>query len=114
MIQVTDVSRVYQMGLVQVHALRGVWCTINMGEFVGIMGPSGSGKSTLLHILGLLDEPTTGTVTIDGSDVHLLTEDEKTDFRLNKLGYVFQDYALVQNFPCRKMSFFLPWPEEFH
>lgn len=95
MIEVTDVTRVYQMGLVEVQALRGVRCRIESDEFVGIMGPSGSGKSTLLHILGLLDEPTTGSVTIDGIHVEALSEEEKSDFRLNKLGYVFQDYALV-------------------
>ena len=65
MIEVTDVTRIYQMGLVEVRALQGVQCTIESGEFVGIMGPSGSGKSTLLHILGLLDEPTAGSVTND-------------------------------------------------
>ncbi len=95
MIEVIDVTRVYQMGMVQVHALRGVRCRIERGEFVGIMGPSGSGKSTLLHILGLLDEPTSGSVSIDGVQVESLREEEKSDFRLNKLGYVFQDYALV-------------------
>lgn len=95
MIEVTDVTRVYQMGLVEVRALRGVRCAIEDGEFVGIMGPSGSGKSTLLHILGLLDEPTAGTVAINGIDVGTLNDLEKSEFRLNKLGYVFQDYALV-------------------
>lgn len=95
MIEVTNVTRVYQMGLVEVHALQGVRCTIEDGEFVGIMGPSGSGKSTLLHILGLLDEPTAGNVTINGIDVGTLNDLEKSEFRLNKLGYVFQDYALV-------------------
>lgn len=95
MIEVTDVTRIYQMGLVEVRALQGVNCRIESGEFVGIMGPSGSGKSTLLHILGLLDEPTAGTVTIDGIPVGTLSEEEKSDFRLNRLGYVFQDYALV-------------------
>jgi len=95
MIEVTDVTRVYQMGLVEVRALRGIRCAIEDGEFVGIMGPSGSGKSTLLHILGLLDEPTAGTVAINGIDVGTLNDLEKSEFRLNKLGYVFQDYALV-------------------
>lgn len=83
------------MGLVSVPALRGITCSIESGEFVGIMGPSGSGKSTLLHILGLLDEPDSGTVRIGGVDVGSLNEEDKSDFRLNRLGYVFQDYALV-------------------
>ncbi|PWR74596.1 ABC transporter ATP-binding protein [Methanospirillum stamsii] len=102
MIEVLDVTRVYQMGLVEVQALRGVRCSIQQGEFVGIMGPSGSGKSTLLHILGLLDSPTSGTVTIDGTDVGLLKEQEKSEFRLNHLGYVFQDYALVPELSVRE------------
>lgn len=102
MIEVLDVTRIYQMGMVEVQALRGVRCSIEQGEFVGIMGPSGSGKSTLLHILGLLDSPTSGTVTIDGTDVGLLKEQEKSEFRLNHLGYVFQDYALVPELSVRE------------
>jgi putative ABC transport system ATP-binding protein len=95
MIEVSDITRVYQMGLVEVHALRGITCTISQGEFVGIMGASGSGKSTLLHILGLLDHPTAGILRIHGTDVLSLSEEERTGFRLRNLGYVFQDYALV-------------------
>ena len=95
MIEVDGVTRIYKMGLVSVPALQGVTCSIESGEFVGIMGPSGSGKSTLLHILGLLDEPDSGRVRIGGVDVGLLSEEDKSDFRLNRLGYVFQDYALV-------------------
>jgi len=83
------------MGNVEVRALDGVTLTIEKGEFLGIMGPSGSGKSTLLHMLGLLDLPTSGKITIDGLDILKLTDYEKTMFRLYKLGYVFQDYALV-------------------
>lgn len=95
MISVSHLSRVYPMGLVEVNALRDVSFTIEQGEFVGIIGASGSGKSTLLHILGLLDTPTTGSLVIDGTDVLALNDDEKTEFRLNTLGYVFQDYALI-------------------
>ena len=83
------------MGNVEVRALDGVTLTIEKGEFLGIMGPSGSGKSTLLHMLGLLDLPTSGKIVIDGLDILKLTDYEKTMFRLYKLGYVFQDYALV-------------------
>jgi len=83
------------MGNVEVRALDGVTLTIEKGEFLGIMGPSGSGKSTLLHMLGLLDLPTSGKIMIDGLDILKLTDYEKTMFRLYKLGYVFQDYALV-------------------
>ena len=95
MITADNLSRIYHMGAVDVQALRGVSFEIDRGEFVGIMGPSGSGKSTLLHVLGLLDEPTTGSLTVDGVDVLALSERERTRFRLDRLGYVFQDYALI-------------------
>ena len=95
MIRADNLSRIYHMGAVDVRALRGVSFEIERGEFVGIMGPSGSGKSTLLHVLGLLDEPTTGSLVVDGVDVLALSERERTRFRLDRLGYVFQDYALI-------------------
>jgi putative ABC transport system ATP-binding protein len=95
MIEITDLQRIYHMGTVEVRALDGVTLNIEKGEFLGIMGASGSGKTTLLHLLGLLDLPTAGRITIDGLDVLHLTDYEKTMFRLYKLGYVFQDYALV-------------------
>jgi len=83
------------MGDVEVKALDGVTIDIIKGEFLGIMGASGSGKTTLLHLLGLLDDPTTGRIVIEGTDLCNLTDYEKTMFRLYKFGYVFQDYALV-------------------
>ena len=83
------------MGKVKVYALRGVSFEVARGEFLAIMGPSGSGKSTLLHQLGLLDTPTSGEIIIDGVDVIGLSDHEKTVFRLNQLGYVFQEYALL-------------------
>jgi putative ABC transport system ATP-binding protein len=95
MIRTTNLRKIYRMGNVEVKALDGVDLTIGKGEFVGIMGPSGSGKSTLLHLLGLLDLQTTGDIWLDSIDVDRLTDYEKTMFRLYKLGYVFQDYALV-------------------
>jgi len=82
-------------GEVPVEALKDVDLIIEEGEFVGIMGPSGSGKSTLLHMLALLDDPTAGKITVDGIDVLALSSIQKTSFRLNKLGYVFQEYALL-------------------
>ena len=95
MIEITDLRKIYHMGNVEVKALDGVTLDIEKGEFLGIMGPSGSGKTTLLHMLGLLDLPTSGKIVIDGMDISQLTDYEKTMFRLYKLGYVFQDYALV-------------------
>ncbi|MCK4398456.1 MAG: ABC transporter ATP-binding protein [Methanophagales archaeon] len=95
MIKVKNLKRFYVMGKVGVHALKGVSFNIEKGEFVGIMGPSGSGKSTLLHQLGLLDTPTSGEIMIAGIDVIGLSEHEKTIFRLNQLGYVFQEYAIL-------------------
>ena len=83
------------MGDVEVKALDGVTIDITKGEFLGIMGASGSGKTTLLHLLGLLDDPTSGRIVIEGTDLCNLTDYEKTMFRLYKFGYVFQDYALV-------------------
>jgi len=82
-------------GEVPVEALKDVDLQIGEGEFVGIMGPSGSGKSTLLHMLALLDDPTAGKIMVDGIDVLALSSMQKTSFRLNKLGYVFQEYALL-------------------
>ena len=95
MIEITDLRKIYHMGTVEVKALDGVTLNIEKGEFLGIMGPSGSGKTTLLHMLGLLDLPTSGKIMIDGMDISRFTDYEKTMFRLYKLGYVFQDYALV-------------------
>jgi len=95
MIEITDLRKTYRMGNVEVRALDGVTLDIAKGEFLGIMGPSGSGKTTLLHMLGLLDIPTSGKIVIDGLDLSRLTDYEQTMFRLYKLGYVFQDYALV-------------------
>ncbi|OPX64021.1 MULTISPECIES: ABC transporter ATP-binding protein [unclassified Methanoregula] len=95
MIEITDLQKIYRMGSVEVRALDGVTMDIAKGEFLGIMGASGSGKTTLLHMLGLLDYPSSGRIVIDGTDLGSLTDYERTMFRLYKLGYVFQDYALV-------------------
>ena len=77
------------------EALKGVNLEIREGEFVGIMGPSGSGKSTLLHMVALLDDPSAGKIIVDGTNISTLSSVQKTEFRLNKLGYVFQEYALL-------------------
>jgi len=102
-----DIKRIYGMGAVQVRALDGVSLEIQKGEFVGVMGPSGSGKSTLLHMLGLLDRPTSGFISIDGVDVGALNERGRTFFRLKRLGYVFQDYALVPELTAQE-NVYLP------
>lgn len=78
-----------------VEALKGLDFEIEEGEFLAIMGPSGSGKSTLLHMLAILDDPTAGAIIVDGTDISKLSSSQKTSFRLNKLGYVFQEYALL-------------------
>lgn len=95
MIEVSDLNKVYEMGKVTVDALKGVTFSIGKGEFVGILGASGSGKSTLLHMIGLLDKPTSGKILIGGVDISTLSDQQKTKFRLKRLGYVFQDYALM-------------------
>ena len=95
MIRGENLTKVYGMGSVEVHALDGVDVEIGKGEFVGVMGASGSGKSTLLHLRWLLDRPTNGALVIDGVDVARLPEGARERFRLERLGYVFQDYALV-------------------
>jgi putative ABC transport system ATP-binding protein len=94
-IKATNIHRKYGEGALEAHILRGIDVTVKQGEFVAIMGKSGAGKSTLMYQLSVLDEPTEGTVIIDETDVGLLDERERTTFRLNTLGYVFQNYALV-------------------
>ncbi|MEN9604958.1 MAG: hypothetical protein RJB39_643 [Candidatus Parcubacteria bacterium] len=88
-------TKVFIDGEKETHVLKGIDMVIRQGEFVAIMGRSGAGKSTLLYQLGLLDTPSAGEITIEGNDVHSLSEDKRSDFRLSKLGYVFQDYALL-------------------
>lgn len=95
MIKAHNITKTYTNGQVETKVLRGVSVEVKRGEFVAIMGKSGAGKSTLLYQLGLLDTPTAGQITIDGQDVLGLDDRQRTDFRLQNLGYVFQDYALV-------------------
>ncbi|MCK4927140.1 MAG: ABC transporter ATP-binding protein [Candidatus Aenigmarchaeota archaeon] len=94
-IDVQNISKHYVMGPMVTKALKGISFKIYKGEFVGIMGPSGSGKSTTLHQLGLLDIPTSGRIFIDGIEVTTLSDIERSYFRLNKLGYVFQQYRNI-------------------
>jgi putative ABC transport system ATP-binding protein len=94
-IEIDELTRTYIMGQTTVRALRGVSVTIERGEYVAIMGPSGSGKSTLMNTLGCLDAPTSGTYLLDGVDVRELDEDDLSDLRNRKIGFVFQGFNLV-------------------
>lgn len=95
MIEAVDLKKIYGTGEAQVRALDGVSLSVEKGEFVAIVGTSGSGKSTLLHMLGGLDTPTSGTVTVDGRSFEGMTEEELTIFRRRNIGFVFQQYNLV-------------------
>lgn len=94
MIEINEVSKVYKMGKEKVVALNNVSLKINKGEFVAIIGPSGSGKSTLMHIVGGLDSPTTGTVSIEGNDISRLKDKQLSKYRNEKIGFVFQAFNL--------------------
>ncbi len=90
-----EVTKVYTMGEVEVHALRGLSMTIKQGEVIAIMGPSGSGKSTLMNILGCLDRPTNGDYLLDGESVAELNDDQLADIRNRKVGFIFQSFNLL-------------------
>ena len=94
-LQTESLKKYYGTGDTEVRALDGVDLTVEQGEFVAIVGTSGSGKSTLLHMLGGLDRPTAGKVTVDGKDIFALKDEELTIFRRRKIGFVFQSYNLV-------------------
>ena len=94
-LQTSNLKKIYGSGDTAVHALDGVSFSVDKGEFVAIVGTSGSGKSTLLHMLGGLDRPTSGSVTVDGQKLFSLKEDDLTVFRRRKIGFVFQNYNLV-------------------
>ncbi|TYP99023.1 putative ABC transport system ATP-binding protein [Tenacibaculum adriaticum] len=94
-IETRKLGRVFKNGEIQVHALTGIDITIEEGEFVALMGSSGSGKSTLLHILGCLDQPTSGEYYLDGVHVNKLNKNQLADIRNQKIGFIFQSYNLL-------------------
>lgn len=94
-IQIRQVEKIFQVGEVEVRALRGIDLTVRQGEFVAIMGPSGSGKSTLLNILGCLDRPSTGDFFLGGTNVAEMDDDTLSTVRGKRLGFIFQSYNLI-------------------
>jgi putative ABC transport system ATP-binding protein len=101
-IQTKNLTKTFIDGDKQTTVLKGVDMSIKRGEFVAIIGRSGAGKSTLLYQISLLDTPTSGEIKINNIDIHNLTEEERIDFRLNNLGYVFQDYALLPDLTAKE------------
>ncbi|SFL46853.1 putative ABC transport system ATP-binding protein [Halogranum rubrum] len=101
-IEVTNVTKEYQTGEETFLALKGIDFSLARGEFVSIMGPSGSGKSTFLNIIGLLDQPTTGSVSLDGQDVTELTDRRRTTVRKQTIGFIFQDFFLIPTLSAKE------------
>ena len=94
-VKVNGVEKTYQQVQLQVHALSGVSLNIDKGEFVALAGPSGSGKTTLLNIIGGLDKPDSGSITVDGNDYSTMTQSDLAELRLHKVGFIFQAYNLI-------------------
>ena len=97
MIDVVDVRKSYRSGDRQVDALRGVRCRVPKGRFAFIVGPSGSGKSTLLYLLGALDQPTSGSILVEGQDLTTMSEAEQNAYRRDRVGFIFQSFNLISN-----------------
>jgi len=102
MIEIRDLKKVFHLGDVDVHALRGVNLSVTKSEFVAVIGPSGSGKSTLFHILGGLTPPTSGSVFIDGRDLLKMSDAQRTNLRKTGVGFVFQKYNLLPTLTARE------------
>jgi len=101
-LRLEDVSRSYQMGLVEVKALTGITLDIMRAEFIVILGPSGSGKTTLLNLVGGIDSPSSGKITVDGIEISALDEKGLTDYRRNHIGFVFQFFNLIPTLTARE------------
>jgi putative ABC transport system ATP-binding protein len=101
-IETRDIVKIYNQGNVPVYALTGISLSIEKGEFVAVVGPSGSGKTTLLNIIGGLDQPTSGQVYVDDTDLSAMRAEELTEFRLRHIGFVFQAYNLVPVLTARE------------
>jgi len=116
LIRLDEVSKVYRMGSEEVGALDGVSLTFAEGSFWAFMGPSGSGKSTLLNLLGCLDRPTSGRYLLEGRDVSEFDDDELSELRLRRLGFIFQSFNLIPQLSVRENIelplFYLGWEEE--
>ena len=95
MIDIKNLTKTYNIGKMSIEILKGIDLTVNEGEYVSIMGPSGSGKSTFLNIIGCLDRLTTGTYTLDGKNIENLNDNELSEIRCKKVGFVFQSYNLL-------------------
>ena len=94
-LKLRNIKRRFMLGETHIDAINSIDLDIHAGEFLAVWGPSGSGKSTLMNIIGLIDSPTAGTVNFDGQDTHALADDALTEFRSQKLGFVFQNFNLV-------------------
>ncbi|WP_428236762.1 ABC transporter ATP-binding protein [Gracilimonas sp.] len=99
-IEITDLTKVYQMGNTEVHALAGVTFDVKENEYIAIMGPSGSGKSTLMNMIGCLDTPTTGDYILNGSNVSNMDDAELAEVRNREIGFVFQTFNLLPRTSC--------------
>lgn len=94
-LEINNLSKTFKLGETKVEALRGITMSVNQGEFTGIVGSSGSGKTTLLNMIGCIDYPDTGIIMIEGRDITKLSEDERSDFRNQRIGFIFQSFNLM-------------------
>ncbi len=115
-VELRDVTKVYQMGTQQVRALAGVSISFKRGSFWAVMGPSGSGKSTMLNLLGCLDRPTDGEYVLEGHDIAKLDDDALSEYRLRHLGFIFQSFNLIAQLTVRENIelplYYLGWEAE--